>query len=434
MGQPFGFACKFVRLCVALFLIGGSAASGQVRPRVVQAVRNDQRITLKGNVHPLARAEFDRGAVVESQPITRMLLLLKRGDEQEAALRQYLDSQQDKSSPNYHAWLTPEEFGANYGPADADVQAVTDWLTNQGLTVEKVYSSKAVIEFSGTAGAVQSAFGTAVRNFEIGGKTYQANASDPQIPAALAPVIAGIVSLNNFPRQSQVRIVGQARKVAGKPGLEPLLTFPFPGGNGSFYGMGPGDFATIYNTAPLLSGNPKIDGTGQTIAIVGETNINVKDVQDFRTMFGLPANFDATNVILNGEDPGITSQEEEGEADLDVEWSGAVAPGATVKFVVSASTPASAGIDLSALYIVEHNLAGTMSESYGGCESGLGSAGSAFYNSLWQQAAAQGITVMVSSGDNGSAGCDEGVSDGTSRVAERAGDRIDPQAGHDRLL
>src|SRR4029077_14393521 len=143
----------------------------------------------------------------------------------------------------------------------------------------------------------------AVRNFEVGGKTYQANASDPQIPAALAPVIAGIVSLNNFPRQSQVRIVGQARKVAGKPGLEPLLTFPFPGGNGSFYGMGPGDFATIYNTAPLLSGNPKIDGTGQTIAIVGETNINVKDVQDFRTMFGLPANFDATNVILNGEDP-----------------------------------------------------------------------------------------------------------------------------------
>jgi pseudomonalisin len=123
-------------------------------------------------------------------------------------------------------------------------------------------------------------------------------------------------------------------------------------------------------------------------------------------MFGLPANFDATNVILNGEDPGITSQGEEGEADLDVEWSGAVAPGATVKFVVSASTPASAGIDLSALYIVEHNLAGAMSESYGGCESALGTINS-FYSSLWQQAAAQGITVMVSTGDNGSAGCDD---------------------------
>ncbi len=124
-------------------------------------------------------------------------------------------------------------------------------------------------------------------------------------------------------------------------------------------------------------------------------------------MFGLPANFDDTNVILNGEDPGITSTGEESEADLDVEWSGAVAPGATVKFVVSASTPASSGVDLSALYIVEHNLAGVISESYGGCETGLGSAGNAFYNSLWEQAAAQGITVTVSSGDNGSAGCDD---------------------------
>jgi len=129
-------------------------------------------------------------------------------------------------------------------------------------------------------------------------------------------------------------------------------------------------------------------------------------VQQFRKMFGLSANFDATNVVLNGEDPGITFIGEEGEADLDVEWSGAVAPGATVKLVVSASTPASAGIDLSALYIVEHNLAGVMSESYGDCEKNLGSAGNAFYNSLWEQAAAQGITVLVSSGDGGTAGCD----------------------------
>jgi len=281
MRQPSGFVCKFVRLCAFLFLISGSTARGQVRPRVVEAVNNDQRITLKGNVHPLARAEFDRGAVIESQPMTRMLLLLKRGDDQEAALQQYLDSQKDKSSPNYHAWLTPAEFGTNYGPADADVQAVTDWLTSRGFTVEKVYSGKTVIEFSGTAGAVQSAFGTAIRNFEIGAKTYVANANDPQIPAALAPVVAGIVSLNNFPRQPNVRIVGQARKIPGKPGLEPLLTFPVPNSNGTFYGMGRGDFATIYNTAPLLNANPKIDGTGQTIAIMGETNIHVSDVQAF---------------------------------------------------------------------------------------------------------------------------------------------------------
>jgi hypothetical protein len=407
MGQHSGLVWKSACTFSFLFLIGSATVWGQVRPRVVEAISNEHRVTLEGNVHPLARAEFDRGAALDSQPMTRMLLLLKRSDEQEAALRDFLEQQQEKNSPNYHAWLMPEEIGANYGPAAADVQAVTDWLIGQGFTIEKVYSSKTVVEFSGTAGQVRTAFAAPIRNFEVGGKVYLANASDPQIPAALAPVVAGIVSLNNFPRQSHVRVMGEARKSPGKAGLEPLFTFPLPSGNGNFYGMAPGDFATIYNTAPLLSGTPKNDGSGQSIAIVGETNIHVSDVQAFRQMFGLSANFDTTNVILNGEDPGITSIGEEGEADLDVEWSGAVAPGATVNLVVSASTPASSGVDLSALYIVEHNLAGVMSESYGGCESSLGSGGNAFYNALWEQAAAQGITVMVSSGDNGSAGCDD---------------------------
>src|SRR2546425_8248651 len=148
-----------------------------------------------------------------------------------------------------------------------------------------------------------------------------ANASDPQIPAALARVVAGVVSLHNFPRKSHARVLGQFRRAIGRAGLEPLFTFPNPFNGKNFYGLGPGDFAKIYNSKPLIAaGN---DGTGQTIAIVGETNLNVQDVQQFRTMFGLPPNFDATNVILNGEDPGITSIGEEGEADLDVEWSGA---------------------------------------------------------------------------------------------------------------
>ncbi len=371
------------------------------------AVDNTERVTLPGNVHPLARAEFDRGAVADGQPMKRILLLLKRSDAEEMALEAYLAQQQDKNSPNYHAWLTPEAFGALYGPADQDLQAVTQWLGSEGFTIEKVYGGKTVIEFSGTAGQVQAAFGAVIHSYQINSKTYVANANDPQIPAALAPVVAGIVSLNNFPRQSHVRLAGVARKVAGKAGLEPQFTFPNPGGSGNFYGVGPADFATIYNTTPLLTAASKIDGTGQTIAIVGETNISVSDVQQFREIFGLPANFSASNVILNGEDPGITSTDEETEADLDTEWSGAVAPGATVQFVVSASTAASAGIDLSALYIIEHNLAGVMSESYGNCEPGLLEGGNAFYNSLWEQAAAQGITVLISAGDNGSAGCDD---------------------------
>lgn len=405
MNAIWGSVSKPCLLLSLLFLSTANSALAQTAALIVGPVDNAQRITLTGNTHPLARAEFDRGAVDNSLPMTRILLLLKRGDNQEAALQTFMEQQQDKSSPNYHVWLTPAQFGAQYGPADSDVQAVTQWLTSQGFTVGKVYSGKTVIEFSGSAAQVQAAFSTPIHNYQVNGKSYVANSTDPQIPAALAPVVAGIVSLNNFPRQAHVRLAGQARKIVGQPGLEPLFTFPVPGQSFNLYALAPADFATIYSSQSLInSGN---NGTGQTIAIVGETDINVADVQAFRQLFGLPANFSSTNVILNGEDPGVTSTDEELEADLDVQWSGAVAPGATVDYVVSESTPSSQGIDLSALYIIEYNLAGVMSESYGACESGLGTGGNAFYNSLWEQAAAQGITVILSAGDGGSAGCDD---------------------------
>jgi subtilase family serine protease len=400
---PFG--CALVSVCP--FLAGN--ASGQntgIVPNRVTHVPDDRvRVKLAGNVHPLARTANSAGAVADSLAMERILLLIKRSEAQEVALRELLEAQQDKSSANYHKWLTPEEFGKQFGPSDADLQAVTDWLNGQGFQNVRVAAGRNVVEFSGSAGRVKQAFGTQMQNYQVNGSMYLANADDPEIPAALAPVVAGVVSLHNFPRKSHSRFIGDVRKKPGNHKLEPLFTFPSPYYSGNFYGVGPGDFATIYNTKPLLaSGN---DGSGQTIAIVGETQINPKDVSDFRAMFGLPDNFQVSNIVLNGMDPGITSLGEESESNLDVQWSGAVAPGATVKFVVSASTPATAGVDLSALYIVENNLADVMSESYGECEAGLGTAGNAFYNELWEQAAAQGITAVVSSGDGGSAGCDD---------------------------
>ena len=242
-----GLLQKSLLLLFSLILMDTTAALAQVRPRIVEPVENSRRVTLTGNVHPLARAEFDRGAAVDAQPMNRILLLLRRSDEQEAALRNYLEQQQEKGSPNFHQWLTPDEFGLQYGPADSDLQAVTDWLASQGFSVGRVYGGRTVIEFSGTAGQLRTTFGTEIRRFQVGESVFVANAGDPQIPAALAPVVAGIVSLNNFPRQSHVRLVGEARKVAGKPGLEPLFTFPRPSGNGNFYALAPGDFATIYN-------------------------------------------------------------------------------------------------------------------------------------------------------------------------------------------
>jgi hypothetical protein len=416
-GRSLGF---FRLLLCTLFITSAfiTSAFGQERAAMVaqrpalitSAVDERQLTVLKGNTHPLARPEFDLGRAPASLPMNRMLLVLKRNPEQESALEKLLDDQQDKNSSNYHKWLTPEEFGQKFGPTDADIQTVTGWLQSHGFQVGTT-KGRSVLEFSGSASQVQEAFHTTIHKYIVNGEQHWANANDPSIPAALAPAIAGIASLNDFPRKplnvplgNFVRDKATGRTVPMKP------LFTFGGGcdqNGNCYALGPYDFAKIYDVLPLWTGTSKIDGTGQTIAIVGESNINPQDVTDFRTMFGLVANgYPANNVsvILNGPDPGL--QGDETEADIDVQWSGAVAPNATIDFVVSQTTETTLGVDLSALYIVENNLAPVMSESYGLCELALGTTGNQFYSTLWQQAAAQGITVLLASGDSGSATCD----------------------------
>jgi hypothetical protein len=416
---------RYVCFCPLILLLGAVNAYSQVQHRVIEKVDSTRGVTLTGNTHPLARPEFDRGAADDRMQMRRILLLLKRSEAQEAALQDYLAQQLDKSSANYHAWLTPEEFGAKYGPADTDIEAVTQWLSSQGFRIEKVYNGKTLIEFSGTSGQVRAAFATDIRNYQINGNMYVANSSDPHIPAALAPVVQGIVSLNNFPRKPLHHVTGvfKREKQTGRAKLvepeNPDLTFQC-GINTStsqpLYcnALVPYDFATVYNLLPLWQQASPIDGKGQTIAIVAESNINLQDVTDFRSSFGLPAypqtcatpaTAGCLNVILNGPDPGVVAGAET-EADLDVEWSGGVAPNAIIDLVVSESTESSSGVDLSSLYVVDNDLAPVMSVSYGNCELFLGAAGNHFFNSLWQQAAAQGISVFVASGDNGSAGCD----------------------------
>jgi hypothetical protein len=373
-----------------------SAAAAQtptVPARITQAIDDTQLVRLQGNVHPLARPEFDQGAVANSTPMNRMLLLLQRSPEQEAALRQLMDEQQSKDSANFHQWLTPDQFGRQFGPADADIQAITDWLTRQGFQGIKVAAGRTVIEFSGNVGQVRNVFHTDIHKFNVKGEWRQANISDPQIPVALAPVVAGVVSLHNFPRKSMRRTVGAFTRTADGRVIPQFTT------SGGSYIVGPADFAKIYNIPSTL------DGTGTTIAIVADSNINPQDVVDFRNLFGLPANFTSANIILDGPDPGKNG--DEGEADLDVQVAGMVAPKATIDLVVSEDTLTAFGIDLSALYIVDNNIADAMSESFGACEASLGTLTNQFYNALWEQAAAQGITVAVAAGDPGSAGCDD---------------------------
>ena len=393
-------------LLIAFILLSCLTTRGQtagVPARVTQPVDLQKLVTLQGNTHPLARPEFDQGAAPDSLPMERILLVLQRSGEQEAALEKLLEEQQIKSSPDYHMWLTPEQFGEQFGPADADLQAVTDWLTSQGFTVNRVAAGRTVIEFSGTAGTARQALHTEIHKFVVKGEEHWANASDPQIPAALAPVVAGFASLNNFPRRPMVERAGIFSRSKATGEVKPLFTVTSGSGT-TYYALGPTDFATIYNVLPLWQGSPAIDGTGQTIAIVAGSNINIQDVEGFRSVFGLPAN--DPQIIVNGVDPGVTMTAEESEADLDTEWVGAVAKNATIDLVVSEDTESTYGADLSAVYIVDNNLAPILSASYGGCEAALGVGGNAFYSALWGQGAAQGITILVASGDNGSAGCD----------------------------
>ena len=163
-----------------------------------------RRILLKGNVHPLARPQFDVALAPPNLPMDRMLLVLKRSPEQQTALLKLLDDQQDKTSASYHKWLTPEQFGQQFGPADADIQAVTSWLQSHGFQVARVAKGRTMIEFSGTAAQVQEAFHTAIHKYVVNGESHWANANDPEIPAALAPVVAGVHSLHNFYAKPQL--------------------------------------------------------------------------------------------------------------------------------------------------------------------------------------------------------------------------------------
>ena len=391
--------------CCAAAAQDASVSSGAATPRllITQPVDAAQFTVLKGNTHPLARPEFDQGLAPGSLPMQRMLLVLKRSPEQESAFRKLLDDQQDKASPNYHKWLTPEQFGKQFGPADSDLQTITAWLQSQGFQVAVPSKGRTVIEFSGSASQVRAAFHTTIHKYIVNGEQHWANASDPQIPAALTPAIAGIDSLYDFRKKAMNNYVGQySEKTKQLTRAKPDFTYVC--GNGQeCYGVVPYDFATIYDVLPLW--NSGINGTGQTIAIVARTNINPQDATDFWQLFGVTVPANKLNIILNGVDPGING--DEAEADIDVQWSGAVAPQATIDFVTSQSTEATDGVDLSALYIIDNNLAPVMSESYGECELGLGTAGNQFYYVLWEQAAAQGISAFVSSGDNGAAGCDD---------------------------
>lgn len=369
-------------LCVSLF--ASLPAAARSRALITTPVDNSSRVQVPHS-HPVLRRAVDLGPLGESEALDRMILVLKMAPEQQHALATLLDRQQTKGSPDFHRWLTPEQYGQQFGPASEDVAQLSAWLQQQGFTVGRAAKSGMWIEFSGTAATVNRAFQTQLRRYKIGGETHIANAADISIPSALVPLVQGL-PLHDF---------------FSKPALVRSPEWPAITNSAGAHAVTPGDFAAIYDLPPVYKSN--LNGRGQTIAIVARSDLDLADVAQFQKIFGLPSN--VPTVIDNGIPPGVSPNGDGAEAMLDAEWSGAVAPGAKIVVVPSWNTTTTDGVVLSATYIVDQNIGQIMNVSYANCEQNLGPDGNAFWNSLWQQAAAQGMSVFVASGDSASIAC-----------------------------
>ena len=393
-------------------MVPESIAQESPKPLVREALDETVRATLRGNVHPLARrlahTSNDLGPVDDSFAFDRMELVLKRSVAQEQALDQFLRDVQTPGSASFHKWLSPEAFGARFGAADSDVAAVTAWLESHGFAVEKIHPGRIAVEFSATATQIKEAFHTEVHNFRVlDAKTSEtgtqfANVSDPQIPAALGAVVAGISPMHSFHARPSIQVMGKTEFNAKTHVAKAEWTYPAT----NLYELSPADFAVQYDIASVYKAGTT--GAGQSIGILSASNIDLSLVQAYQKLFGLAANL--PTVVIDGNDPG--QNDAATEAYLDVEQSGAVAPGAKVVLYTSAGSILTDPLITSGLRAIDDNQVSVISMSYGTCEAALGSSGNALWAALWQEAAAQGITGFVSAGDGGSAGCDNFDSQG----------------------
>ena len=403
---------RFFSVVVLAALVSAPAVRAQIdsgvhaRPRITEYLDETNRVALAGNTHPEARHANDRGAVANDFPMEHMLLQLKRSPEQELALQQFLDELHTKDSPNFQHWLTAEEFGDRFGLAKPDLDAVTGWLQSYGFRINVVYPSGMLIDFSGTAAQVRKAFQTEIHHLDVKGQRHVGNISDPRIPAALAPVIAGVVSLHDFRPHPMYHL--------RKP--KPEFTFTDPLGS-TTYAVVPADLAKIYNLNPLF--NSGLSGQGQTIVLIEDTDVfRASDWSTFRQTFGLSGYTSASFTQVhppappsqpgnNCGAPGVIAPDD-AEAILDAEWASASAPSAAIVMAACANTSTTFGglIAIQNLINASTPPPSIMSISYGECETVNGAAANAAYNSAYQQAAALGVSVFVAAGDSGAAGCD----------------------------
>ncbi len=350
--------------------------------RVAVKVDDSQRVFLNGNVHPMARTQYDQGPVSPALALTHLTLNFKLSAGQQADLNQLLSDQQNPSSANYHHWLTPEQYAARFGMSDADLAQATTWLQSQGLTVTGTARARNFVTFDGAASNVESAFRTELHQYLVDGEQHFANANEPSIPAALQPVVLGIQGLHDFRLKPRLK----ARE----------LVVPYDTAGPGVHYVAPDDFAVLYDLKPLYAAG--FDGTGQKLVIVGQTDLRLTDLESFRRTYNLPGQDPQVVLVANARDPGLYNNDLQ-EAVLDLEWASAVARNATIIYVNSPD------VFQSMTYAIDQNLAPVVSMSYGECEPQTAMSQALGLRALAQQANSQGITWFNASGDSGAADC-----------------------------
>ena len=375
-------ACSSLGLAVTSDRVNGDLASGP-------------KAALRGNVHGLARPESDLGRADSGRLIQGISLTFRPSAAQQKDLDQFISELGDRHSPNYHKYLTPAQFGRRFGLSQNDIDKVTAWLQSEGFTNIAVANGRNQITFDGTVGQIESVFSLEMHNYVVNGEIHLSNLGEPYLPATLVNAVVHVGNLNDFAPKPRAKV-------------QPHLT-SYVSGN---HFLAPGDFATIYNVQGLYTAGA--DGSGQKIAVVGQSTVSTTDLNNFRSAAGLPAST-VTMTLAGGT--GARCAGDEGESDLDIEWAGGVAQKATIIFVYAglSGSDSCGGSRTNSVwnaldYAVQHNVAPFISISYGFCEAGLGNTFVLQKQTLAQQGISQGQTIVSASGDSGAADCDSGTS------------------------
>ncbi|MGO9317571.1 MAG: protease pro-enzyme activation domain-containing protein [Terracidiphilus sp.] len=451
MATTMRFLKAFPLVVLACALLCSTALLAQhstISPRITTDVNELSLATLRGNVPRLARAEFDQGEAAPSTQLTHMRLVLSRSSEQQAALDAYLAQLQDKSSPNYHKWLTPVQFGQLYGPTDSDIAALVAWLESHGFQVDPISPGHTNIAFSGSVSQVEEAFHTSIHSFLVNGgqageQQFYSNTLDPQIPSALASVVKGVAHLNTVrprphlhrgttgkfnPETKRLEPASALSANGARPELtetSPNLTFGSGTTNNPYLlYLVPADAATIYDTPNSFNANftsgTSYNGAGVKIGIGGDAIINASIVAAYRSQFlgnstQPTLNYCTTSASCSTTPGSGYHSDDADEAYIDTELSGGLAPGATIYYY------ASPDLDTAIDAAITANVVDIFSLSFGECEQDNGASENALINNYWSTAAAAGIAVTVSSGDSGSAGCDYPSTNSGKNVPDASG-------------